>query len=284
MRVISFDNPREFLDRTCDFLCEREAENNIILGNAQRVIDTPPKIPARMFTVVDNSDAIVAAAMQTPPHNLVLTKAPIEAVEAIADELATLKLDLPGVLAPDPTHDQFVAAWRGHVTDLAFAKDHEILRLYELDRVIPAPDVPGKFHQASQSDLELLIGWSEAFAREINHELSSYDEAREQMQKRLDNQQMFVWKDDGRIVTMAGWAGKTPTGVRINAVYTPQEFRRRGYATACVAALSQHLLDSGRRFCFLYTDRKNPTSNSIYQKIGYRPLCDWTSSYFRVAK
>ena len=79
---------------------------------------------------------------------------------------------------------------------------------------------------------------------------------------------------------MAAWAGRTPSGVRINSVYTPREHRRRGYASACFAALSQQLLESDRRFCFLYTDLANPTSNRIYQEIGYRPLGDWTNYYF----
>ena len=53
------------------------------------------------------------------------------------------------------------------------------------------------------------------------------------------------------------------------------EFRGRGYASNCVAALTQKMLDQGRKFCFLYTDLSNPTSNKIYQQIGYRPVCDW---------
>ena len=73
---------------------------------------------------------------------------------------------------------------------------------------------------------------------------------------------------------MAGCTGWTPRGVRINAVYTPPQSRRRGYASACVAALSQLLLGAGRQFCFLFTDLANPTSNRIYQQIGYRAVCD----------
>jgi hypothetical protein len=57
-------------------------------------------------------------------------------------------------------------------------------------------------------------------------------------------------------------------------VYTPPEVRARGYASACVAALTKLLLEGGRRFCFLYTDLSNPTSNSIYQRVGYRPISD----------
>lgn len=77
-----------------------------------------------------------------------------------------------------------------------------------------------------------------------------------------------------RPVSMAAFTGPTPNGIRVDAVYTPPEQRRRGYATACVAALSQWLLHSGHRYCFLYTDLSNPTSNHIYQTIGYEPVCD----------
>jgi hypothetical protein len=84
---------------------------------------------------------------------------------------------------------------------------------------------------------------------------------------------VFVW-DDGRPVSMAAWAGRTGRGVRVNFVYTPPEYRRRGFASACVADLTQHLLAEGHAFCCLFTDLANPTSNSIYQKIGYRPVCD----------
>ena len=66
----------------------------------------------------------------------------------------------------------------------------------------------------------------------------------------------------------------TRNGVSVGGVYTPPELRRKGYATACVAALSALLLDRGHSFCVLYTDLANPTSNSIYQKIGYRPVTD----------
>ena len=73
---------------------------------------------------------------------------------------------------------------------------------------------------------------------------------------------------------MAGWGGRTPNGVRIGPVYTPPSLRRRGYGSAVTAAVSAERLASGLRFCFLYTDLANPTSNRIYSEIGYEPVCD----------
>ena len=93
---------------------------------------------------------------------------------------------------------------------------------------------------------------------------------------------MFLW-DDGGPVAQAAINGTTPRGVRIGTVYTPPEKRRGGYATALVGALSQRSLDEGRSFCFLFTDLANPVSNSIYPKVGYRPVADFEEIDFVAA-
>ena len=85
---------------------------------------------------------------------------------------------------------------------------------------------------------------------------------------------LVLWADEGTPVSFAGYGGPTPNGIRVGPVYTPPELRRRGYASALTAALTRTLLDRGRKFCFLFTDLANPTSNSIYQRIGYRPVSD----------
>jgi predicted GNAT family acetyltransferase len=85
---------------------------------------------------------------------------------------------------------------------------------------------------------------------------------------------VYLWEVDGHTVSMVGAGSPTPHGIRIGPVYTPPEARRRGYASALTAAASQHQLDSGCRFCFLFTDLANPTSNRIYQAIGYEPVAD----------
>jgi len=82
---------------------------------------------------------------------------------------------------------------------------------------------------------------------------------------------------------MTGVAAVTPEGSRVGPVYTPSPLRGRGYASALVAAASQAQLGAGRRFCFLFTDLANPTSNEIYQAIGYEPVCDVDEYRFTAA-
>ena len=68
--------------------------------------------------------------------------------------------------------------------------------------------------------------------------------------------------------------------MRIGPVYTPPADRGRGYASNLVAATSQDVLDRGRRFCFLFTNVANPTSNKIYQALGYAVVCDVEQVHF----
>lgn len=84
----------------------------------------------------------------------------------------------------------------------------------------------------------------------------------------------WVHEVDDVVVAMSGHTGPTPNGIRIGPVYTSPEARGNGYASRLVAAESQWLLDNGRRFCFLYTDLENPTSNSIYERIGFRKTAE----------
>lgn len=90
----------------------------------------------------------------------------------------------------------------------------------------------------------------------------------------VEAKSVFFWEDGGVPVSMAMTRGRTASGARVSFVYTPPEWRRRGYASALVAAVSQRLLDSGCSFCVLYTDLSNPTSNALYRRLGYEPVCD----------
>ncbi|MEJ2447862.1 MAG: GNAT family N-acetyltransferase, partial [Anaerolineales bacterium] len=152
------------------------------------------------------------------------------------------------------------------------------MRIYKLETVQPVSGVPGKARPADKTDRDLLLDWYAGFQRDatntepdpshVRHVVRTYLEADPSLRG------MMIWEAGGKPVSMAGYSGPTPHGIRIGAVYTPPDQRQKGYASACTAHLSQQLLDEGYEFCFLFTDLQNPTSNHIYQQIGYRPVCD----------
>jgi predicted GNAT family acetyltransferase len=137
--------------------------------------------------------------------------------------------------------------------------------------VRPPRPVSGTLLVGSAQHADLVTTWIEDFSNESGVPTTR---ARALAEERITRGELFLWDDHGIPCSMAAWSGSTPNGVRIGYVYTPPRLRGRGYASACVAQASQRALDLGFRFCFLFTDLNNPTSNSIYQQIGYERVSD----------
>jgi predicted GNAT family acetyltransferase len=214
----------------------------------------------------------------TPPHGIITYSDRAESrpgLTAIAHDLANAGWSLPTVNGPEPICTEFASIW----AELANVKSEIAVseRLFELREVIHPTYSSGRLRLATSVDVELLAHWFVAFTEEALHtiESMSLDEARADVQRRLERGTLYVW-DDGEPVCMLGTGRFTQRGVSIGPVYTPPTLRGKGYATSGVAQLSQLLLDQGRSFCTLFTDLANPTSNRIYQNVGYRPICDYT--------
>ncbi len=282
MELRRFDSIEEFYGRAEPFLLEREAEHNLILGMCTNLRRYPERIehPPYMATI-ERDGAVVAVALRTPPHNLVLSHvAAAEAIPLLADKLYEEYKTLPGVISSVPFSKTFAQEWQrltGQRYELAMAQ-----RIYQLEKVNAVSGVPGSMRRAGAEDRDLLARWLTEFSKEALGEIQT--PGFNSMVDRFinsDTQGIYFW-EDGRPVSMAGFSRPTPNGIVITAVYTPRKHRGKGYASTCVAALSQLLLDQGRRHCFLYTDLRNPTSNHIYQAIGYEPVCDADVYRFRV--
>ena len=121
----------------------------------------------------------------------------------------------------------------------------------------------------------LLVAWVGAFAAEAMPEGAPDRGAERTVDARLraGASSFTIW-EDGDPVSLAGWGGPTPNGVRIGPVYTPPEHRRRGIRKRGDGRGYGRAAGCGPKFCFLYTDLANPTSNKIYMDIGYEPVCD----------
>lgn len=264
------NNPMGFQDAALPFLMEFEGENSLLIGISARLAGATKAAGAgeAFFWLVREGETVSGAVCRTPPYNLVLShpfSAP--ALAELARSISESHLTLPGVLGPDYATDEFVHLWSS--ASGAKAKLWRRERIYRLDTVeIPLP-APGKLLPASIDHRIMLLRWIEGFMDETGER----GDAAATFDRMLSQQALYVWWDE-RPVSMAAWSGPTPNGIRITEVYTPPELRRRGYATSVVSALSSLLLEEGKSFCALYTDLSNPTSNSIYQRIGYKPILD----------
>jgi predicted GNAT family acetyltransferase len=274
-------NPAAFARRAEPYLLAREAEHCLQLGLCSSLVHTPAEYPDPYLALVAEGEHVLAVALRTPPFNLTLshisdTARLPEIVAAIATDTHALYGEmLPGVTGPVEVCRAFVAEWRR----LTGCGSRIILRerIYQLDTVIPPEDVPGSMRRGGEADRALLEAWLDAFMAEALPDSVREDNGAAWVARLFASPRRaaYLWEDpSGRPVALAAYGSPTPSGIRIGPVYTPPEYRKRGYASALVAALSQSLLDSGRRFCFLFTNLANPTSNAIYQAIGYRPVSD----------
>lgn len=274
--VHRFVEPAQFLERAEPFLMGSEAENVLMLG-----ICGPNRSRRRVFAdsaylaTVESSGAVVACALRTPPYKALISRADRGALETLVDDLAAKYEVLPAAAGPEPSIRLFAELWSARTG--AAARLGMRHRLFETRRVLSPSRPPGALRVATEADLLTVGSWAEAFFEEAG--LDDPSDPREIARDRIREGSIFVW-DDPHPVSMAGWAGRTKRTARVNLVYTPPEFRRRGYASACVADLTQQLLEEGLVLCCLYTDLANPTSNKIYQAIGYRPVCDVTDFHF----
>jgi len=270
-----FSDAGQFLERVQPFLMRSEAEHCLILGllDSLRAGEQWGTEPPLMAVSEDNGE-VAAVVLMTPPHNLILSWiADDSTIDAIADELRAKSVAIPGVNGSADIARKFALRW-SQLSGCTF-RVQMAQRIYQLSRVTKQARAAGRIREPNQSDEALMRKWRAAFS--VDAEGMDVDEAEKNAALPLrKSRHLVLWEVEGTPVSMAGYSGSTPNGIRVAPVYTPPENRGKGFAGACVAALSQKLLDDGRKFCFLYTDLANPTSNHIYQTIGYEPVADAT--------
>ena len=258
-----------FLEAAQDWLLEAEVENNLPLGIALSWRGRGPADPPPYWATIRDANRIVGCAFRTPPHQLGVTRLPPAGVAPLVEDVGRVYSSLNGVGGPTADAEAFARDWvarHGGTWKTRFR-----MRLHELTRVsFPALLSPGSLRKATEADLPLAREWVDAFVRDVGLSVAVPDMA----QRLIGQERLFFWVDAGHECAMVSSSRETRSCCAINMVYTPPQFRRSGYATAAVATLSNALLNGGRRFCCLYTDVANPTSNSIYAKIGYRPIRD----------
>ena len=269
MKTAVFDDATSFRQVADPLLLENEPANNLILGISGNAVARPETFDDFIGWVVVAGGEAQAAAVRTPPHNLVLGLARSE--EAVVTLAANVG-GIPGVVGCLPWVEEFIAACD---EPMRLVMSQGVFALTEVER----PPAPGGSSRLGRPDeLEQILEMRMAFEKEAIGQVENPETTSQGTVARLNEQSagfgLWVHEAEGEVVSISGHGGPTPHGIRIGPVYTRPEHRGRGFASDLVATQSQWLLDSGHRFCFLYTDLANPTSNSIYQRIGYRQIAE----------
>ena len=288
MQLMFFDDPVAFLDVAADHLAEEPVLSTVVSGVAARIADQreagiawPEGVPC-WFAVVLEADDVVGAAMRTATfgrYPLFVLPMPDEAARMLADALIERGESVAAANGALPAVQVFCEAVASRTGGTTTVGQHT--RLFELGELVEPTPVAGRLRPAVTEEVELVASWYDAFMRDADeqagrvpgqspHETPDLEELR----RRIGGGRIFVWEDESGEPVHVTAASPPAYGVsRIGPVYTPKEHRGRGIASAAVAEVSKLLRDSGERAC-LFTDQANPTSNKIYEAIGYRPVVD----------
>ncbi|MGH3779693.1 MAG: GNAT family N-acetyltransferase [Pseudonocardiaceae bacterium] len=216
---------------------------------------------------------LVAAALCTPPREMLVSGVPALCAGAVIEVLAPRHSHLSGAVGPRSETEAFAQSWSARTG----ASVHERMaqRVFALGRLTPPGGVPGAARRAGASDLELLAQWRQDFADEATGGLRGHGTALQQVMRSLAaGAAALLWEVGGQPLA---WASATAPVVgmsRIGPVYTPPQYRGHGYGSAVTAAAADWALQASAKHVVLSTDLANPISNAIYPRIGFRPVHD----------
>lgn len=275
MNAELIDSVEEFLSVTSAHRGADALRTNVIGSVALSILTERSTYErCRWWVVRDDEGVVVGEALRTSPFLMIVSPMPSAAARELGTVTASLDDDLPGLAGSSLTITSFLDGYRATNSPGSKRLLEEPRRdlLYELDQ-LQVPDVDGFARPGERRDVDELSQWYVSFMLEAQLPALSLVEATRGVVKSVAAQTLFCWEFDGAIVSFAGHAPTVSTeGIiigRVGPVYTPPEQRNHGFASAVTATVSQHLVRLGARV-MLFTDSTNPTSNRIYQNLGYR--------------
>lgn len=272
----------EFLAAAGEYLRRERARNTVLLTVCEQLRVNPARWTSQASAEpadrplfgwwTSGAGEVGGAFLHTPPQRpVLLTAIPADAAKDLA--IALSGRPLTGANGYAEAAEAFAATWRetGHGRQFTVKERNRLYRLGDLNWPDPAPE--GAPRVATDVDVPVLVDWYAAFAAEA-HTGNAGDDQTAAVRDRLSHNGLLLWEAGGRPASLAGMTRQVAGMTRIGPVYTPPELRGHGYASAVTAEISRRAREAGAEEVLLYTDLANPTSNSIYQRIGYRPVED----------
>lgn len=273
MQIQKITHIDQFLVLNEELLLKKESFYNLMLGLAYNIQTNKFKTDSPLFySILDREQVIGCALRSNVDKPLIVSEMPSEAISLLIAELSSTKEDIQAVVGEEVTAGIFKDRWVA-LNDLDYKIDIH-LGIFECFRVILPKKISAKMIPAMEDHVDILRKYLRGFCEDCFPErVHTNEKIEELMSNHLKNKTAYLLQTaEGEIVSMAASTRSTKTGTTISYVYTPKEFRGHGYASMIVAMISQQILDSGKIMVNLFTDLLNPTSNSIYQKIGFTKI------------
>ncbi|WP_277584837.1 GNAT family N-acetyltransferase [Psychrobacillus antarcticus] len=274
MNFQHYESVERFAIRVTPFLKENEDKFSLFLGVLERIKVGAYENPY-MATIEENGQ-LLAIFQMTPPHPLNIIFVDENQLATCTDlcitELINQAVPVESIISVKEWAILFANKWQERTGgSYSLIMDQG---LYRLDKVEESLEMStDSWRYATSNDALLIEKWFGQFEHDTGLPTTAPVEIKKRVKAMLDAKEVFLWENKGEVVSMMKKARPTANGVTVSLVFTPAEKRRKGYGRTMVAAVSKELLKEFK-FCVLYTDMLNPTSNKIYQEIGYKKLID----------
>lgn len=274
MKVNCYKKASEYLLANEKVLLIEEAFNSLLLGLAKS--NRNLKSDDTIYFDLTHEGQLYLTGLKTKGRDLIVYGKSEKLEYSIAAITALFERqdqDIPGFIGPKDLVRSI-----GKVFERAYNRAYRLTHkhmVYKLESIEHMPQNIGFLRLARHEEIEYLGGWMQVFYREAMNETDT-KVALDTTHQKVNAKELYVW-ESSVVVSMAAVARPTNNGITVNYVYTPQEYRRKGYATKLVAELSHLMLEKGYKFCTLFADVDNPTSNNIYSKIGYKPIGEFST-------
>lgn len=273
IKCLQYQNVDEFLSRCESFMLQAESENNLILGLADAMAGKKREFSAPLHYALIRDHRVIGAALRTDAEKpLSVTRMPQGGIESLCEKILSQETDLAGVVGEADTAESFANLYsekKGIQKKLSMHQG-----VYEASSLIMPDTSDFKIGVVSPDNRKIATKFIDGFIADCFPESSHLvDQTEKMVVRHLKNQTLYLlYNENGEACSMAANNRETRNTACVSLVYTPPEHRRKGYGSLVTALVSQKMLDSGKKYCNLFTDLTNPTSNSIYQKIGYKMI------------
>lgn len=274
MEFVQYDDAERFAEVAEPIIAKNEDVFSLFFGILQAI--KAGKYENPFMAVVSDGEDVLALLQMTPPHpmNLIIVDEGKrhETIDFVIQELRGNSIAVPSVISVKEWAVLFADRWEEQTGESQrLLMDQGLYRLDEVDESLEMS--PGNWRFATDADAPLIEKWFALFEEDTNLDRTPPEIITERVAAFLDAREVFLWEDEGKVVSMMKKSRPTTNSVTVSLVFTPREERKKGYARTMVAQGSKELLKD-YRFCVLYTDMMNPTSNKIYKEIGYKHITD----------
>lgn len=268
--IRQYINLQTYLDDTLELLIENPVKHNIVLGILLGVKDRNKLLENVLLVNVFSGDKLVLSLIKNRPYLLIYGENyTSENLHELIEFLRNLNIDIEGVIGEKAISIAFAQMY---ANEFSTSRTLTIQKLVKLKSLVLSQ---GKMSVCLENDIEVVADWIYRFYVECNlPHIMAKEQILQDTKRRIELGQIYKWEQNQQMMSICAEVVSTDYFSKISLVYTPYEYRGKGFARSCVWSLCQSILDRQQNNICLFTDKSNPTSNKIYSEIGFEIISE----------